>query len=416
MKPSIATVSPPAGHTGGRAFVEILGAGFREPAEPPATGIAPAPSPTVRVLFGSTEALGVEVAGPDCLWVVTPIHDAGAVDVTVQNLGETPAELLTGTAPFVLGGQTLEILVGTEAQTIALTGTTAVEIAAQLNTLRGVRAFVWANRVILRSDQRGPSATLHATGGLALGLLGLPTTKATGNSTLVPIEGEETTLANGYTFVMPDLEASVPFARAVESFILELRRQVHPNVNLATSSDYDEETGDLLNTTLMASVPCIVLAQLEVQTSTGRQARGLEEVQGVGDATVLRKAPTLGDIAMTLVGVAEGPRALFALHSTVRGFFKTNGEIKTSLGEVYEIEWVNGLPAGITVQSGTSNLVTFGGTVTIRGVPIDEIPLPTATGPAWMLEGTPQDGVVGVTYPNETTTVEVVPKDLVDEV
>lgn len=95
MKPSITSVTPDTGHTGGRTLVEIEGSGFRLPT-PVAVYIRTEPPPTVRVLFGDAPALAVWVVSNTLLRCLTPIHDASgalATSVTVTNLDDHGAPI-----------------------------------------------------------------------------------------------------------------------------------------------------------------------------------------------------------------------------------------------------------------------------------------------------------------------------------
>lgn len=75
--PSINSVTPSSGPTGGRTLVEIAGAGFRMP-----VGAAP----SVRVVVAGRAAHDVRVIAADRLSCLLPAGDAGPVEVTVQNL------------------------------------------------------------------------------------------------------------------------------------------------------------------------------------------------------------------------------------------------------------------------------------------------------------------------------------------
>jgi hypothetical protein len=113
--PTILSVSPATGHTGGRTLVEITGTNFRVPDYPPAEGATETPI-TVRVTFGDEEAEVFGVVDEETLLVLTPSHDESGVpatarnapipasDVTVTNLdddGEAIAgESVTATAAF----------------------------------------------------------------------------------------------------------------------------------------------------------------------------------------------------------------------------------------------------------------------------------------------------------------------------
>lgn len=97
--PTITSIAPARGHTGGRTLVEITGTGFALPPDPPDTGIAPAPAPSVAVTFGGVAALEVAVESDTVVFALSPISPAtsmttkdqldigpGFVDIVVQNL------------------------------------------------------------------------------------------------------------------------------------------------------------------------------------------------------------------------------------------------------------------------------------------------------------------------------------------
>lgn len=96
MAPTILSVSPSVGFTGGQALVEIRGTGFQTWTIPPFTG-APSPPifPTVRVRFGAALGFDVAVVSGTRLFVrtprtplpiVKPSYGEGLVDVEVANL------------------------------------------------------------------------------------------------------------------------------------------------------------------------------------------------------------------------------------------------------------------------------------------------------------------------------------------
>jgi hypothetical protein len=86
--PTIDSLTPATGPTGGRTLVDVLGSGFRLPPPPPAEGPAPPVGPTVAVLVGSRPALDVDVLASDRLTFLTPPGEAGPADVVVQNLDD----------------------------------------------------------------------------------------------------------------------------------------------------------------------------------------------------------------------------------------------------------------------------------------------------------------------------------------
>ena len=109
--PTITSVSPTIGHTGGLGLVEILGTNFQTWTIPPFEGRPSDPAwPTVRVLFGGTPGFHVQVVSSTRLFVRvprSPLANArpgfgeGTVNVTVLNLTKhgSPIALETATLP-----------------------------------------------------------------------------------------------------------------------------------------------------------------------------------------------------------------------------------------------------------------------------------------------------------------------------
>lgn len=86
--PTITSLDPSAGPTGGLTLVEVQGSGFRLPLAPPASGPTTFLRPSVEVLVGGRAAANVRVRAADRLSFLAPAHDAGAADVVVRNLDD----------------------------------------------------------------------------------------------------------------------------------------------------------------------------------------------------------------------------------------------------------------------------------------------------------------------------------------
>lgn len=118
MIPTIVSVTPSAGHTGGKGLIEIQGTGFALPAAPLASGTVPAPIASVLVTVGGIHCRTVWAVSSTLLRALTPKHapsgarsrptpdavDVAASDVTVQNLDAAgvavPGELATRAAAY----------------------------------------------------------------------------------------------------------------------------------------------------------------------------------------------------------------------------------------------------------------------------------------------------------------------------
>lgn len=88
--PTITSVTPSRGHSGGGTLLRIVGTDFQLPPDPPASGSGPVPPApaTVRVFVGGVEARRVRVASATVLYVTTERRDpAAGLAVEVRNVG-----------------------------------------------------------------------------------------------------------------------------------------------------------------------------------------------------------------------------------------------------------------------------------------------------------------------------------------
>ncbi len=103
--PTITSLTPATGPTGGLTLVEVQGAGFRLPPPPPAMGPTPPLRPTVAVRVGGRPATQVRVIAADRLSFLSPANDPGAADLVVQNLDDDEAPI-PGEEATLAGGFT----------------------------------------------------------------------------------------------------------------------------------------------------------------------------------------------------------------------------------------------------------------------------------------------------------------------
>lgn len=102
--PTISTVTPALGPTGGWTLVEIVGTGFRTPTAPPPTGPVPARPRSVAVYFGTASAKQISVASSTKVYALSPVYDIGTVGVTLTNVDDAgvpiPGETVTKANAF----------------------------------------------------------------------------------------------------------------------------------------------------------------------------------------------------------------------------------------------------------------------------------------------------------------------------
>lgn len=89
--PTLTSITPAIGHTGGRTLVEIQGTNFALPPSPaPADAPLPDPAASVAILFGGEPAdpAYIQVVSTTLIRCLTPIHDPAGASQTTQ--GATP--------------------------------------------------------------------------------------------------------------------------------------------------------------------------------------------------------------------------------------------------------------------------------------------------------------------------------------
>lgn len=80
------------------------------------------------------------------------------------------------------------------------------------------------------------------------------------------ISGENATLSNGYSYIRTTLTTQVIVQRVTKTLIQYLRRFVHPNVVLTTSSMYDDSTADDTDRIKAAGLPLVkVIGPVETE-------------------------------------------------------------------------------------------------------------------------------------------------------
>jgi hypothetical protein len=308
--PTITTVTPALGHSGGKTLIEIDGTNFALPPAPVAAGPTTAPPPSVTVTVGGVPATAVAVVSATLIYCLTPKGDpdAGALDVVLQN----------------------------------------------------------------------------------------------NNASGVPIGGEVVTKMAAFTYQRPDLTEESELARVVRALIQELKRQIHKNVVLSQHTDYDDSTGDLLNLAAVESLPALILGNLEIPEDRVHAVQSKVEFDIGNGRFIARRAPTAVDVNVTLVGVTDNPITALNLMQAVRGFFKKNPYLTLdrdgsdpSQGTVsYEMDWSFGGPVAVSHQGDNSNVESFGGSITLRGVILEDIPGISRTKPA----------AIPAHFPHEATT------------
>lgn len=318
---------PPTGATSGRTLVEIFGGGFRTAPPPPPGTIDPkAPEPrTVEVLFGGVPALRVAVPRSNLLRVVTPpsprIYDKSSVALY-------PAEPSRD-----------KVRIGTAG---------VVDV-----TIRNL-------------DDAG-----------------------------VPIPGEEVVAADAWTYINPPLNGAgvsdTTLLRVVRAVLDTWQRDVWPETYVHQSIEYDSD-GTELRILDIARLPNVVLLGPRTVTSrlyepSSDQLIPSSLVSGadIGDQTLVNRMPYGLDLIFDVVGQARERMTVLNLAHTATVFVQRTPRISVprdpSDPSKGSIEYQFGFASSDTTfdisgVANASDLHSFRGSVAVRGVLIDALPLP----------------------------------------
>jgi hypothetical protein len=389
--PTLASVTPNDGHSGGRTLVQLVGTNFKLPNPPPVFGPAPAPPPSVRVKFGGREATDVKVWSATSLYCTTPDHDE--LQVLTAWTSVDPA---TDTFTLVAHGLA-------NATPVRLEETAGALPAGLRNDVAYYVVGAAANTFQLSLTVGGPAVDVTGTGSgraVSIGAHDVVVENVDDDGALVP--GETATLAKAFTFRRPDLSEESELARVVRAMLRMLKRQVLENVQFVTHTDFDPTTGDQLSLANVQKLPAIVLANFEMVDDPAYPDAIRNDFPADAGRFIERRPPAVVMVKYDLIGVSDDPLEILNLVQVVRLFFAKNvflfvdrSASDPSLGQVrYDLEWSAAGPVSVSHAGDNSNVESFGGEVRIRGVLLEDIP------------GVSQAKIPGIParYPHESTT------------
>lgn len=333
--PTITTVAPNAGHTGGQTLVEITGANFRVPDYPPAEGVTETPV-TVRVTFGGTEGTLVGVVDEETLLVLTPSHDESGVPATAQNT-----------------------------------------------------AIAASDVTVTNLDDDGD-----------------------------PIAGESVTSSEAFSFRKPVLNVATTMERVIEQLQVELGRALPRGVELAYDphTDYDDETGDALNTVRFSRLPGVGLVGLRTPKSQVNADRGDLMVELDDDRSVTRRPPLKRDAFLTVMAASTNRSELMRLELVLEMIFEklTSLRIPLDVGDAsrgyaeYDVRYAAG-EVVFSDRQGMGNVMSTTGELQIIGVEETDLLGATEAGLTGAPDWLPHEGTTGVVYKVSDPGIEFVP-------
>jgi hypothetical protein len=198
----------------------------------------------------------------------------------------------------------------------------------------------------------------------------------------VPIAGELVTQVNAYTFQRVQLAIQSDLTRLIRTLLREFKAQTIPNVVSTTHTDYDPDTGDLLNTTALAQLPGIALVGPELnQNRLYTDNSQKSYVVGSGPESVIRRTPYVVDVGFILIGQCRTHIEAINLMVVTVLWFERNKWLyldrdpsDLAKGQVrYPIDVPRGDDMKMDASPNDSNIHSFSGHFVVRGFPIEDL-------------------------------------------
>jgi hypothetical protein len=197
-----------------------------------------------------------------------------------------------------------------------------------------------------------------------------------------PIVGETVTLADGLAYSRAQLATQSDFARLIRDLIHEFRLQTIPNVSISTHTEFDPNTGDLLNITGLAQLPGIALIGPDlVENRFYSQNKPQVSLSSTPGEYLKRRVGYTVDMEFTIVGVSDLKMEILNLMAAVNSYFERNKYIEfqrdasdSSLGTVqYEIDLTADGDLKTIETPNDSNIRAFSGRFVIRGFDMQDL-------------------------------------------
>lgn len=413
--PTITSVTPPSGHAGGKALVEIVGTNFQLEPDPditdPDTVPLPPPDPPIRVLFGSgasAREASAQVFSSTRILLLTPKGDPFDQSTSWDSVDD-------GTDTITAAGHGL--LVDTLVQLVA--GTAGV-LPAPLDA--DAPHFVvnpTTNTFQIAASEGGPAIDLTDAGTLPISMISdgaVDVTVENIDAAGVTIPGETVTATKVFKPLRPNLSIKGHLSEVIDTLIADLKRQVVKLVSWTTQMDYDEETGDL-TVGFIAGVPALVLAGLTLPKSRKYAVNQQEEINTndpvtQGDFVVVRP-PDVRDLIGTLIGITDDDGEIANLAQAVTQYFQKNNELEVlrdpldpTKGTIdYDLRASVEDVITFTSVGNNTDLVFFTMDVRVLGIRLETMPgIPQKTVPG-VPSGIPVEPIVGIGKTMDTILV-----------
>lgn len=190
-----------------------------------------------------------------------------------------------------------------------------------------------------------------------------------------PIAGETDTFVNGFTYFLPDLHIARDLMLLTRELVLEMRKQIHPNVLNTSHVDFSDSPS-ARDLTFIAKLPALVAVGPELLQNKFRSNHGREKIVNVvGDFFDFQRESRVMDVGFEIVGISDRQKELLNLmHVTIEFFHKNKLITFTTAGGVVcelELDFQEGGDPRTTGEPNESNVRQFRGAVLIREFEVD---------------------------------------------
>jgi hypothetical protein len=203
------------------------------------------------------------------------------------------------------------------------------------------------------------------------------------------IPGETVTVADGYAYEMPDLNArpECDLVRMARTLLHQFKKQVLQNTSISVHTDWSDQPSSGL--TAIAEVPALVLIGPDLRENRlygTNETRYEDNTFGLGsDFFEGLRPPRTVDLLFDLVGVTDKKFSNLALQSEAERFFERNKYIQMDVhptdpaqgSEQWEMDVEPDGEMSAIGSPNNSNIHAFRGRFGIRGFDLDDASMAT---------------------------------------
>lgn len=182
-----------------------------------------------------------------------------------------------------------------------------------------------------------------------------------------PIPGESVTVAGGWTYRRPKLDATndSDLVRMVRKFIMDWKLQVLPETVFTTHTDWDRDTSTAY--VEVAQMPALVVALTSLPENRFYSCNEGAEERVTDERVEQRRRVRTVDLQFDVIGITDNVMEMLNLMTAAADYIERNPVLEMD-GVKFELDYQPGGDFDVATRPSKSNIHSFNGSVVIRGV------------------------------------------------